>query len=251
MQDGARPRRLGSAHGRPGREARAADPDPDDPGRLGGDRRPRCVRRHRGHVPDRLRRDLPRARLRVPGALRDQENRLVPGPSGDGDRARHRHRGRPDRAALPRPDGRLGAGLPARTAADHRPAALLGRALLARGHGDREEPARGGGQDRGLCPGRGLPRAGHRRRLLHRFPCRLHDPLHLPVLPERRAEHEERARERAHARRGRALARGLGARDGVGLPVGDWPRRHRDDRRDDSGRDGLAPRARASPSGWA
>ena len=83
---------------------------------------------------------------------------------------------------------------------------------------------------------------GDRGRLLLDLPRRLHDPLHLPVPAHRHRQPEASAWQRPHARRRRALAQRLGEGHGVRLALGDRGDHHRDDRRDDAGRDRVAAR---------
>ena len=77
--------------------------------------------------------------------------------------------------------------------------------------------------------------ARDRGHVLRRLSCRLHDPLHLPLPAHGRRQPQAFARERAHARRRGAVARRLGARDRVHLPLGHRHRRHRHDRGHDAG----------------
>ena len=150
-------------------------------------------------IPDRLRRRLPRSRLRVPRALRDREDRVVAWASGNRHGARHRGHGDRPGAPVPRPAGRVGEGLPPAVADDRRGPPLVGRALVARRYGGRRERSVRGEQRSRFGSGRNLCRARRGRQLLHGLPDRLHGALHLPLPPERRHEPQAVARKRAHA----------------------------------------------------
>ena len=101
--------------------------------------------------------------------------------------------------------------------------------------GAAENVQSGGRGGLGGCAGRDLGRARHRGRLRLHLPRLLHDHLHLHVPAHRRRQAEGGVGERADARRGRALAGCLGARDHLDLALGDRGRRHRHDRRDHAG----------------
>ena len=221
---------------------RAPAPDADGAARRRRCRRRRRVPRDRRHVPDRLHRHLPRARLRVPGALRDAKTRmsrglaatvtvlgtavavtllalllLVPLVGGVRDFLQE----------LPATVQQL---------RDSDELSWLGDSGAA------ENVQAGAEQVSASVPDAISARARDRGRLLLRLPRRLHDPLHLPLPAHDIANLKRALGERAHARRGRALARSLGAGDDRGLALGDRRRRHRDDRRHDAGRHRVAAR---------
>ena len=227
------------------RDSAARRADPADAHGAARCRDPRgdCrVRGDRRHLPDRVRRDLPGARVRVPGAVSHVEDEDVARAGRDGHRARYCRSGDRARAAVPRADRRRGAGLPPGTSADRRGPAGVRRAVLARRQRGRRE--RAGGIRRGLVgrAGRDLGGSRHRRRLLLRVPRPLHGHLHLPLPAQRHREPEAGVGERADAGRGRALARSLGARDDLDLALGHRRRRDRHDRRHGAGHDRLAAR---------
>ena len=179
--------------------------------RVPGDRR---------HVPGRVHRDLPRARLRVPGARRDGEDPPVPRPRCDRDRARHRPPRRAARPAAARAARGERARLPPRPAADGSEPARLRRARLPRRLRRRRERPVGRRGDLRIGTRRDQRRARHRRQLLRRLPGLLHDPVHLPLPAHRRRQPQARARERADAGRRRALAGRVGAHHRRRSPAG-------------------------------
>ncbi len=82
---------------------------------LAGARARGRVRGDRRHVPHRVHRDLPRARLRVPGALRDGEDAHVAGARGDRHGHRERARCRRAHALAARPARRAACATSSRT----------------------------------------------------------------------------------------------------------------------------------------
>ena len=233
-----------SRHGvarQPSGGARAAAAD----GRARGchARRGGGVRRHRRHLPGHLRRHLPRARVRVPRAIRDGEDGVVTRPGGDGHRARRRARSHGARAALPRADRRIRARLPQGPSVDRRAVAPVERALVSR---RLAEPRRTCSRAHRTWPTwvpdaisgmLGLAGAGFSvfiAAFTILFTCLflLSDIGNLKGALASVLD----------ARRRRAVAGCVGARDGVGLAVGDRGDRDRTHRRHDAGGDGVAAR---------
>ena len=169
------------------------------------------------------------------------KTRLSRGPRGDAHGARRRDRGARARAASARAARRQRARFPQGPAAARRPAAGVGRALVARTRAPAGTSRRARSRSRPRCPTRSRPCSGSRA-LLRRVPRLLHDHLHLHLPADRHRSAQAGARKRVDAGRGHPLAQRLGAGDGVDLALGDRRGRDRGHRRDDAGRDGVAPR---------